>query len=98
MRCVAPGGRRAGAVRTFPFLLLPFFPLLIDRGGAVAGVGPVVIVRGVVLRLAPGFSAWLVALCAVGHIMAASCQKRMLESDSGFSMEWRISKDQKIRS
>ena len=57
-------GRAGALVRTFPFLLLPFFPLLIDRGGAVAGAGVAWAggcSRG--LRLAPGgFSACV--LCA----------------------------------
>lgn len=38
-RCGRPPRGRACAVRTFPFLLLPFFPLLIDRGGVWVGGG-----------------------------------------------------------
>lgn len=56
MRC-AGGSSRATPVRTFPFLLLPFFPLLIDRGGAVAGAGLGGCSRGV----APVGTLWLVA-------------------------------------
>lgn len=61
---VSPVGPHA--VRTFPFLLLPFFPLLIDRGGAVAGAG----LGGGCSRGAP-VGTWLLSLavCVVPACM-----------------------------